>query len=188
MGPVGEVTLLESLLFRGSIPAWASGRIRNVSRMKSGCCAAAVFVAHHRWYHLPAWALGQPLIFPSLRPSAFAFVLDENENRVRRVVKRHMIGVLSRFLAYHVLKHGHTLVALSLTLSADGFRIVASGVVSIAVTVAAMLAARANHAPACATILIVSLGVLPRLVDGSLIMVAVTGMFLRHRLLLSVRK
>ena len=94
-----------------------------------------------------AWVLGQPLIFPSLGPSAFALVLDENENRVRRVVGGHLIGVLSGLLAYHVLAHGLTLAALSPPLSADGLRIVASGVVSIALTVAAMSAARANHAP-----------------------------------------
>ena len=34
----------------------------------------------------------------------------------------------------------------------------------------------------------VSLGVLPRLTDGVLIMVAVTGMFLTHRLVMLVRK
>jgi hypothetical protein len=50
-----------------------------------------------------------------------------------------------------------------------------------------MSAARANHAPACATTLIVSLGVLPRLVDGALIMVAVVAMFLTHRLVIVVR-
>ena len=50
-----------------------------------------------------AWILGQPLIFPSLGPSAFALVLDENENRARRVVGGHLIGVLSGLVAYHVL-------------------------------------------------------------------------------------
>ncbi len=135
-----------------------------------------------------AWVLGRPLIFPSLGPSAFALVLDENENRVRRVVGGHLIGVLSGLFAYHVLAHGLSLAALWPALSADGLRIAASGVVSIAVTVALMSVARANHAPACATTLIVSLGVLPGVVDGVLIMAAVTGMFLTHRLVTLVRK
>ncbi len=135
-----------------------------------------------------AWVLGRPLIFPSLGPSAFALVLDENENRVRRVVGGHLIGVLSGLFAYHVLAHGLSLAALWPALSADGLRIAASGVVSIALTVTLMSAARANHAPACATTLIVSLGVLPGLVDGVLIMAAVTGMFLTHRLVTLVRK
>jgi hypothetical protein len=135
-----------------------------------------------------AWVLGRPLIFPSLGPSAFALVLDENENRVRRVVGGHLIGVLSGLFAYHVLAHGLSLAALWPALSADGLRIAASGVVSIALTVTLMSVARANHAPACATTLIVSLGVLPGLVDGVLIMAAVTGMFLTHRLVMLVRK
>ena len=82
------------------------------------------------------------------------------------------------------MAHGLTLVALSPAVSTGGLRIVASGVVSIALTVALMSVARANHAPACATPLIVSLGVLPGLVDEALIMAAVTGMFLTHRLVI----
>ena len=103
-----------------------------------------------------------------------------------RLVGGHLVGVLSGLLAYHVLAHGLTLAALSPPLSTGGLRIVASGVVSIALTVALMSAARANHAPACATPLIVSLGVLSGLVDGVLIMAAVTGMFLLHRLVMLV--
>ena len=86
------------------------------------------------------------------------------------------------------LAHGLTLAALSPAFSVDGLRIVASGVVSIALTVALMPVARANHAPACATPLIVSLGVLPGLSDGVLIMVAVTSMFLTHRLVMLVAR
>ena len=90
---------------------------------------------------MAAWVLGQPLIFPSLGPSVFALVLDENENRVRRVVGGHFIGVQSGLLAYHVLAHGLTLAALFPSLSADGLRIVASGTVSITLPVAAMSSA-----------------------------------------------
>ena len=71
---------------------------------------------------------------------------------------------------------------LAAALSAGGLRVVASGVVSIALTTLIMTAARARHAPACATTLIVSLGVLPRFTDRALIMAAVIGMFLLHRL------
>ena len=135
-----------------------------------------------------AWIFGRPLIFPSLGPSAFGLVLDENENHARRVIGGHLIGVVSGLVAYHVLARGLSLAALSPALSADGLRVVVSGVVSIALTIKGMSAARANHSPACATTLIVSLGVLPGLADGALIMVAVTGMFLMHRLIMVVRK
>ncbi len=137
---------------------------------------------------MAAWALGKPMIFPSLGPSAFALVLDGNENGAWRVVGGHLVGVLSGLLAYHVIAHGLGLASLSPALGFDGLRIVASGTTSIALTVVGMWAARASHAPACATTLIVSLGVLPGLVDGMLIMSAVTGMFLTHRLVMLVRR
>jgi len=135
-----------------------------------------------------AWALGQPLIFPSLGPSAFALVRDENENRPRRVIGGHLTGVVCGLIAYHALAHGLSLAALVPALSANGLRIVASGVISIGLTTTIMWAARASHAPACATTLIVSLGVLPGFMDGALMMAAVTGMFLIHRLVMLARK
>jgi hypothetical protein len=63
-----------------------------------------------------------------------------------------------------------------------------SAVVSVILTTAFMLIAHATHSPACATTLIVSLGLLPGVTDGMLIMTAVTGMFLVHRFVLMVRK
>ncbi len=137
---------------------------------------------------LLAWLYGRPLIFPSLGPSALAMVLDEEENRARQVLGGHLIGVMSGLIAYHLLARGLTLAALSPPLSADGLRLVASGVASIALTTGAMSAMRTIHAPACATTLIVSLGVLPGFVDGILIMAAVLSMFIVHRLVRLVRK
>ena len=130
-----------------------------------------------------AWLTGQPLIFPSLGPTAFALVFDRRENNARQVIGSHMIGVVSGLIAYQVLAHGLTLAALRPAFSLDGLRIVASGVISIGLTTLAMVALRMSHAPACATTLIVSLGVLRTAADGFLIMLAVIGMFLRHRLI-----
>ena len=90
--------------------------------------------------------------------------------------------MVSGLIAYHVLARGLTLAALAPALSADGLRIVASGVASVGLTTWAMLVTRTSHPPACATTLIVALGVLPSLMDGMLIMAAVVGMFLTHRL------
>jgi HPP family len=137
---------------------------------------------------LVAWLSGRPLIFPSLGPSALAVVLDEKDNRARQVIGGHFFGVVSGLIAYHALAPGLSLAALAPALSADGLRIVASGVLSVGLTTLAMLATRTSHAPACATTLIVSLGVLPSLTDGGLIMAAVVGMFLAHRLVRLVRK
>ncbi|MGO8927405.1 MAG: HPP family protein [Limisphaerales bacterium] len=137
---------------------------------------------------LLAWLCGRPLIFPSLGPSALAIVLDEKGNRARQVIGGHLVGVLSGLIAYHLLARGLSLAALTPELSMDGLRIVASGVVSVGLASLAMLTTRTTHAPACATTLIVSLGVLPSLLDGTLIMVAVVLLFLSYRLLRLVWK
>ncbi len=133
-----------------------------------------------------AWLTGQPLIFPSLGPTAFALVFDRRENDARQVIGSHLIGVVGGLIAYHTLAQGLTLAALRPAFSVDGLRIVASGVISIGLTTLAMVALRLSHAPACATTLIVSLGVLPAITDGILIMVAVIGMFLIHRLIIRI--
>lgn len=51
-----------------------------------------------------------------------------------------------------------------------------------------MLLTDTQHAPACATTLIVSLGVLSGFADTMLILAAVMAMFLTHRLVLHARK
>lgn len=135
-----------------------------------------------------AWVFGRPLIFPSLGPSAFALVRKEGENRARQVIGGHLIGVVSGLIAHHALAKGLGLPGLSLPLSPNGIHIVASAVISMALTTALMSIARASHAPACATTLIVSLGVLPGLVDGALIMLAVIAMFLTHCAVKMLRK
>jgi len=131
---------------------------------------------------LLAWLFGRPMIFPSLGPSALAIVLDERGNRFRQVIGGHLFGALCGLVAYHVLAPGLSLAVLTPALSADGLRIVASGVLSVGLTSLAVLTTRTTHAPACATTLIVSLSVLPSILDGTLIMIAVLVMFLSYRL------
>jgi CBS-domain-containing membrane protein len=58
--------------------------------------------------------------------------------------------------------------------------VVASGVLALAVTSTAMLAIDAVHPPACATTLVVSLGVLPTLREGLFIVVAVLVLVAGH--------
>src|SRR5208283_4779811 len=91
---------------------------------------------------LLAWLFGRPLIFPSLGPSALAMALDSNGNRALQVIGGHLIGVISGLIAYHVLARGLNLTALAPALSGGGLRIVASGVVSVALTTWIMSATR----------------------------------------------
>lgn len=137
---------------------------------------------------LLAWLSGRPFIFPSLGPSALALALDDGGNRARQVIGGHLIGVVSGLTAYRVLASGLGLAALAAPLSSDGLRIVASGVLSVALTTWLMLATRTTHAPACATTLIVSLGVLPGFMDGAMIMVAVTCMYIVHAAIALIRR
>lgn len=111
---------------------------------------------------LLAWASGQPFIFPSLGPSAFILAFDRRGGRTRtyRVVGSHAIGAFAGFFAYAVIASGVTLASTPPAFSPEGLRLAASGLVSIVLTSWGMIATETNHAPACATTLIVSLGLL----------------------------
>jgi hypothetical protein len=109
-----------------------------------------------------AWASGQPFVFPSLGPSAFILAFDRSGERTRtyRVVGSHVIGAVAGFIAYSLLASGVVITTTHAAFSADGLRLAASGVLSIVATSWGMIATDTNHAPACATTLIVSLGLL----------------------------
>ncbi|EMA19955.1 HPP family protein [Haloarcula argentinensis] len=109
-----------------------------------------------------AWVTGQPFIFPSLGPSAFmlAFQRDRDRTGLVRVVVSHLIGGLAGLVAYVLLATGVSLVADPAAFSMAGLRLVASATLSLVVTSWGMIATDTVHAPACATTLIVSLGLL----------------------------
>ena len=111
---------------------------------------------------LVAWASGQPFIFPSLGPSAFILAFDRTGERTRtyRVVGSHLIGAVAGFLAYSLFASGVAITTATTAFSTDGLRLAGSGVCSIVATSWGMIATDTNHAPACATTLIVSLGLL----------------------------
>ncbi|ELZ82479.1 hypothetical protein C453_15378 [Haloferax elongans ATCC BAA-1513] len=109
-----------------------------------------------------AWGSGSAFIFPSLGPSAFvlAFAVGSERPRGKRVVGGHAIGAVAGLLAYTVLASGATLTASPPAFSLAGLGLVASGLVSVVATSWGMVATDTVHAPACATTLIVSLGLL----------------------------
>lgn len=122
-----------------------------------------------------AWASGQPFVFPSLGPSAFILAFDRRGERTRtyRVVGSHLIGAIAGYIAYTALASGVTLTATPDPLSGDGLRLTASGFSSLVLTSWAMIATDTNHAPACATTLIVSLGLLSTALEVATIVVSV---------------
>jgi hypothetical protein len=109
-----------------------------------------------------AWASGQPFVFPSLGPSAFILAFEGRSDRVLayNIVVSHAIGGIAGFLAWALIEPTMSITASPPAYSVAGFRLAASATVSVVLTSWAMIATDTIHAPACATTLIVSLGLL----------------------------
>lgn len=109
-----------------------------------------------------AWGSGQPFIFPSLGPTAFVLAFDRRSERTQtyRIVGSHLLGGIAGLSAWSVVAAGISITATPPALSVEGFRLAASATVSIVLTSWAMIATDTIHPPACATTLIVSLGLL----------------------------
>lgn len=139
-----------------------------------------------------AWVTGEPFIFPSLGPSAYVLATGRGTRATRpqRVLGGHIVGVIVGLAAYHSLASGVAVDSVPPS-SVDGLRIAASGVLLVTFTTFGMSVTRTNHAPACATTLIISLGLLPTVRQGAIIVVAVGVLLVGHgvllRLLPSVR-
>ncbi|WP_050032177.1 HPP family protein [Halorubrum halophilum] len=123
-----------------------------------------------------AWGTGQPFVFPSLGPSAFLLAFDRRSERDRaaRIVGSHLIGGVAGIAAWTVIADGAALTATPPAFSPEGFRLAASATVSLVATSWAMIATDAVHAPACATTLIVSLGLLSTPIEVAIIVASVT--------------
>lgn len=124
---------------------------------------------------LVAVLTGRPFLFPSLGPSAYllATAPDAPASRTDQLLGGHAIGVAAGLLAYHLLASGLVVTAPAEPLATQQVRLGASAVVSVALTSAGMEATGYRHAPACATTLIVALGLLSAPADGVLILAAV---------------
>jgi len=128
------------------------------------------------------WATGTPFVFPSLGPTAYLLATQRTRYRGRLadVAVAHLLGVVAGLVAYHLLAGGVVVTAELAAGSAALGRVVASGVVALMVTSAGMLGVDAVHPPACATTLIVALGLLPTVFEGGLIVGAVCVLVATH--------
>ena len=135
-----------------------------------------------------AFVTGQPFVFPSLGPSAFTLAADRRGGAARfyRVVGGHLVGAVAGFAAYAVVAPGVVVTSTPPALSVDGARLAASGVLSVVATSWGMLAADAVHPPACATTLIVSLGLLSTPLEVAIVAVSVVVLVAVHEGVLSV--
>lgn len=136
---------------------------------------------------LLAWVSGQPFVFPSLGPSAYILAFDRRGERTRtyRVVGGHFIGLVAGWIAYTAFAAGISFTSTPAPLSLPGLYLTASGVTSIALTTWAMIATDTKHPPACATTLIVSLGLLTTPFELAAIMVSVVVLVEVHQVVLT---
>jgi len=132
-----------------------------------------------------AWASGRPFVFPSLGPSAYALAVSPSAatSQQRRVVGGHVWGLAGGLIAYHLLVPGFDITAPPPALSPGGLLLAASALLSVGVTTAGMLATDLRHPPACATTLIVALGLLTTPVEAVIVLLSVVGLVGVDRLL-----
>jgi CBS-domain-containing membrane protein len=129
-----------------------------------------------------AWGSGQPFVFPSLGPTAFVLAFDRQHDRAQmyRVIGSHLIGGIAGLLAWVVVATSVSITATPPPFSLEGFRLATSATLSIVLTSWAMIATDTVHPPACATTLIVSLGILSTPFQVSIIFGSVTILVLFH--------
>ena len=134
------------------------------------------------------WASGLPALFPSLGPSAFVLAMfpESEASNPKRVIGSHVLGVIAGFLAYHLFAQGIVVTGQIPPFSTVSLRLAVSSVVAIVLTVVAMLYFGIRHPPACATTLIVALGLLPTLFDSIIIIGAVVIIVGVQKLLLRI--
>ncbi|MFB6090384.1 MAG: HPP family protein [Halobellus sp.] len=105
-----------------------------------------------------AWLTGAPAVFPSLGPSAFVLATDRPRPGDRVVIGGHAVGVAAGLVAY-----GVTVAVVPVPPAPLSFEppwLVLSGIAAVALTSFGMRATNLVHPPACATTLIVGLGLL----------------------------
>jgi len=105
--------------------------------------------------------LRTPLVFPSVGPTAILFFFHPMSASAspRHAVYGHAIGILCGYASVWVVGLQHT--PLSLGQPLGGRRMVAVAL-SLALSAAVMIFVRAAHAPAAATTLLISLGLVTR--------------------------
>lgn len=130
---------------------------------------------------LIAWAFGMAFIFPSLGPSAYVLAFGTGvSTSAKEVIGGHACGIFAGLLSYHLLVDPYAFSHLSVPFSDAGLWLTIGSVMALAMTVFLMLIFQASHPPACATTLIISLGILPGWFDGMIILFAVIILYMAY--------
>jgi CBS-domain-containing membrane protein len=135
-----------------------------------------------------AWVSGHPFLVPSLGPSAYLLAARPARpaSAPHRVVGGHAIGTGVGLVSYSLLAPGLTLSALPVPLSIAGLRLGSAAVLSMVLTMAAMVGTGLRHPPACATTLLVALGLLSAPTDAVIMLLAVGLLVCAQRLIMVI--
>ncbi|XVH30265.1 HPP family protein [Haloferacaceae archaeon DSL9] len=131
---------------------------------------------------------GSPFLFPSLGPSAYVLAVMPHSpaSNPQRVIGGHAIGIIAGLIAYAIFGHGLIATTPPTPFSTDGIRLTMSAALSVGLTTGGMRATRFQHPPACATTLIVSLGLLSTLRAAVIILLSVCLLVLADKLYLAL--
>ena len=135
-------------------------------------------------------ATAQPFLFPSLGPSVYLLARSQGEQDAAsdpyHVIGGHLVATVAGFIGYHLLASDFAITsALQQPPFTGGiFWLVVSSILAMMLTTLGMLVTGSNHPAACATTLIVSLGLLSTLSDVAYIMLAVVVLVVAHKLVI----
>jgi CBS-domain-containing membrane protein len=172
----GEISDIVRGLFRRAQLTSLLGRHSSIVVMAAfsfinGCLSIAIM-------SFAALVTSQPLVFPSLGPTAFLcfFTPTSPPASPRNTIYGHAIGAAAGWASLWLFGLEHAGPALSVGVSWP--RVLAAAL-SLGLTSGLMVLARAPHPPAGATTLIVSLGLLPHLSQLGVLMFAVVLLVLQ---------
>ncbi len=157
-----------------------------VLNLKDEYSATVNVFLHFTVLGMIALVTGRPFLFPSLGPSAYLIATGEQPRAegAYHVIGGHTVAVAGGLIAYALF--GNEVSAYVVFARPDpafSMAVVylwASGTVAMILTTTAMLVTKTNHAAACATTLIVALGLMGGLEDGVIIVVAVAILWYFH--------
>lgn len=138
---------------------------------------------------------GQPFLFPSLGPSAYLMATGEQprEEGAYHVVGGHAVAVVAGLIAYALFARDAVAYVVFAgtdpSFTWDVVYLTVSSTAAMVLTTVAMLVTKTNHPAACATTLIIALGLMGGLEDAVIIVVAVAALvFFHDRVLSSLAK
>jgi len=146
--------------------------------LRDDLSAGVNVILHFLFLGLLAWGTGQPLLFPSLGPSAYLMATGEQPRAqgAYHVIGGHTIATACGLAAYFVFADGLLVIDAfdqGEPFSIDVARLGLSAIAAMVTTTVLMLWTNTNHAAACATTLIVALGLMSTILEGVIIVIAV---------------